>query len=307
MTPTDGAGDDAPTSSVRAAVAASTTAEFTTVRDGRPATVPVTPTYDPASECVVVSCAPAFAEKAARAAATPTVGLLLHGPDGPLHVTGTATVRDDDLEANAHRLRRLFEAEPPSEKRTAMLDAASVLQSRLGLLLLDWYGLRILIEIAPERIDRLDGTGAARVEAWPAADVDAGEAARYDRLVATAVDADGRPRTWPVDGFDLHEDALALSPPPAVSLVDGQPVCVLCHWHSAALDDLGQRVVRGRVRTVDGVPCVVPGSTARWRNVTALDALRFVVDGKRRTRRYFRARGETYRVVPRALLRRHPF
>lgn len=293
-----------------AAVAASTTAEFTTVRNGRPATHPVTPTVDRDHERLVVSCSPAFAGKAARATETPEVGLLLHGPDGPLAVRGTATVRDDDLEANAHRLRRMFEAEPPSAKRTAMLDAASFMESRLGLLLLDWYGLRILIEIDPVAVDNLDLTtdeetaGSGLVSEWPAADIDVEEADRYDRVVATVVDSNGWPRSWPLASLDPDGRSAPIPVPSSLAVTDGQPACLCCHWYTADLKDLGQHLVRGRIQTTDDGPRFAPASSSTWWNESGLDRLRFIIDGKRQTRQYFAERGERYQYVPRAIFQR---
>jgi hypothetical protein len=211
-------------------------------------------------------------------------------------VAGRATVRDGDLEANAAVVERLLRAEPPSPKRAAMTAAADRLQTRLGLLLLDWYGLRILIEIEPTAVERRSDGGTA-VPAWPAAGVDATEAATYDRGVATVADASG-PRSWPLGSPTVRDGRLRLSLPADVSTRDGQPACVLLHWHDDALDTFEQRLVLGRCRRGDGSVWFDPGSAVHRRNRTALDRLRFVVDGKRRTREYFRRRGQRYRPWP---------
>jgi hypothetical protein len=91
---------------------------------------------------------------------------------------------------------------------------------------------------------------------------------------------------------------LRLSPPADASTSDGQPVCVLVHWHDGNLSALEQRVVRGRCRVDSDDVWVDPASSRHLRNRTALDRLRFVVDGKRRTREYFADRGERYRPWP---------
>jgi hypothetical protein len=306
-----------PTNSIRDAVYASLTAEFATVADGRPATVPLTPFFDRERDVVVVTASPAFAGKAARAAAEPHVSLLLHGEDDRLHLTGRATVRDADLAANAARVERLLRDEPPTPKRAAMTAAADRLDTRLGRLLLDWYGLRVLIEVDPHALDPASGTGAGRtvgttdsthgdgeipadatttVPAWPAADVDASEAATYDRAVATVVDEDGWPRSWPLAAPTVRDGRLRLAPPADLSPTAGQPACVLLHWHDDDLSALEQRLVRGRCRAgADGDVRFESASSFHLRNRTALDRLRFVLDGKRRTRAYFADRGESYR------------
>jgi hypothetical protein len=282
---------------VRDAVYDSLTAEFATAAGDRPATVPLTPFYDRERETVVVTAAPAFAGKAERATAEPRVSLLLHDGDARLHLRGLATVRDDDLAANAATVERLLRDEPPSPKRAAMTAATKFLDTRLGLLLLDWYGLRILIDVEPTTAERHPGSGGTPVPAWPAAGVDASEAATYDRTVATVVQ-DGWPRSWPLAAPAVRDGRLRLSPPPSISPADGQPACVLVRWHDDGLSALEQRVVRGRCRITGGEVWFDPASSTHLRNRTALDRVRFIVDGKRRTRAYFAERGKRYRPWP---------
>ncbi|MEF8856478.1 MAG: pyridoxamine 5'-phosphate oxidase family protein [Haloplanus sp.] len=290
-------------SAVRAAVHRSLTAEFATTAKERPATVPVTPVYDRRHGGVIVTASPAFAGKAARAAAEPRVSLLLHvdgeSPTGSrLHLTGRAAIRDGDLAANAALVERLLRDEPPTPKRAAMTAAADFLNTRLGLLLFDWYGLRILIEIEPTGVERhpVDGVGVT-VPPWPEADVDAAEAAAYDRVVATVVQ-DGWPRSWPVTTPTVRDGRLQLAPPADVSPADGQPACVLCHWHDGDLSSLEQRLIRGRCRLDGREVWFDPAGSTHLRNRTALDRLRFVVDGKRRARAYFADREEAYSPWP---------
>jgi hypothetical protein len=287
---------DTPASHLRDAVAHALVAEFATHDRERPVTTPVTPFYDSEREVVVVSAAPAFAGKARRAAENPRVGLLLDGPGGTMALTGTATVRDADLEANAERLAHLIDAAPPSQKRAVMRDAVAFMSSPLGLLLLDWYGLRILIEIEPTAVHHRDPRPSCRVTPWPAADLDANAARSYEHAVATVVDADGWPRTWSLGSVAPSAAGLSLSPPADVTVDSGQPACVLCHHYSDDLESLGQHLVRGRV--VDDGTRFVPASATQSRNETTRDFLRFVRDGKRATRAYFRDRDESYRWLP---------
>jgi hypothetical protein len=225
-----------------------------------------------------------------------------------VHLTGRATVEDDDLEANAAVVEQLLRDEPETPKRAAMLEAIEFMQSRLGLLLLDWYGLRILVEIEPEKVvrypidtKRSDDTPASEeisVPAWPEADVSASEAAIYDQAIATVVDDTETPQSWPLQKLALREDRLALDPPERLEPEDGQPACVLLHWHSEDLSKLEQRLVRGRChRTAEGL-VFEPASSMHLRNRTPLDRLRFIIDGKRRTWAYYSARGDSYWFLP---------
>lgn len=282
----------------RDAVYDSLTAEFATAPGDRPSTVPLTPFYDRERGTVVVTAAPAFAGKAERAVAEPRVSLLLHDGTDRLHLRGRATVRDGDPEANAAVVERLLRDEPPSPKRAAMTAATDFLHTRLGLLLLDWYGLRILIDVEPMAVERHADRGVGvTVPAWPAAGVDASEATAYDRAVATVVQ-NGWSRSWPLSTPTVRDGRLRLSPPAGVSPTDGQPACVLVHWHDDDLSALEQRVVRGRCRIDDDGVWFDPASSTHLRNRSVRDRLRFVVDGKRRTRAYFAERGATYRPWP---------
>jgi len=76
-----------------------------------------------------------------------------------------------------------------------------------------------------------------------------------------------------------------------LAVEDGQPASLLCHWHTPDLSKLGQRLFRGRVADA-GADSVrfEPGSSTSMRNATRLDRLRFIWNGKRRTRAYFRQR-----------------
>jgi hypothetical protein len=130
------------------------------------------------------------------------------------------------------------------------------------------------------------------------AGIDATEAATYDRAVATVVDEAGYPRSWPVSSPAVRGGRLRLTPPADVSPADGQPACVLVHWHDDNLSALEQQLVRGRCRTDANGLAFDPASSFRLRNRTPRDRLRFVVDGKRRTRAYFAERGMTYRPWP---------
>ncbi|MDZ7731115.1 MAG: hypothetical protein U5K37_09620 [Natrialbaceae archaeon] len=123
------------------------------------------------------------------------------------------------------------------------------------------------------------------VPAWPAVGMDSAEAERYDRLVLGVVDEDGNPTSWTVSQCSITDGGARLVAPGRPSIDSGQPACLLCHWHSRELENLGQRLIRGRCRPGDDHLHFEPGSSFTLHNETALDAIRFVIDGKRRTRR----------------------
>ncbi|QLD87239.1 pyridoxamine 5'-phosphate oxidase family protein [Natronomonas halophila] len=269
---------------IRQAVHDSAAVEVATATGRRPQTFPLSPFYDESTDRVVVTSAPAFAGKIEAVKENPRLSLLFYDADDPFLLRGRATVRDDDLEANTEYLQELIAAEPPSPKRDAFTKTSGTLDSRLGRFLFGWYALRILVEIEPVAIESVSGDACA-LPAWPAYDVDAAEAASYDRVTLTAVDEAGWPRTDAVHGVDVDGETARLDVP--LSVEDGQPACLLAHWHTPGLDKLGQRLFRGRVRSAEGRVAFDPASTFSMRNETLLDRLKFIVQGKRRTRAYF--------------------
>lgn len=285
---------------VRTAVHGSVTAEFATAGGGRPMVYPLTPFYDEERECVVVTSPPAYAGKVDAVRENPTVALHCYGggEDGRgLLVRGTATVDDEDVRANGEYVARLIADEPDGEKREAFSDSG-VLDSRLGRLLMDWYTLRVVVRIDPtEATEVPDLPTAPSVPAWPAAGLDAGEAAKQQRLSLGLVGGDGeRPTPTPVRGVDVDPagEVATLQPVAPVTASEGDPVCLLMHWHTPDVKRLGQRVVRGRVVDVeDGRVRLRAGSHFSMRRETRLDLLRAVLEGKRRTRAYFGESGLT--------------
>ncbi len=283
----DGAGLDI--DRLQRAVHDSPAAEVATAAGDRPRTYPLTPFYDPDRESVVVTSPPAYAGKVDTVRENPRLSVLFYGAEKPFVLYGRGTVHEDDLEANAEYVQDLIRAEPPSEKREGFTKTSSLLDSRVGRFLFGWYALRLVVEVEPVRVEPLANATAGSLPAWPEQGVDAGEAASYDRLALTVVDADGWPTTRTVRDIEHRgADAVVLDTPLAVE--DGQPASLLCHWHTPDLSKLGQRLFRGRVSTAEGGTRVrfEPGSSTSMRNATRLDRLRFIWNGKRRTRAYFR-------------------
>lgn len=258
--------------------------EFATARGDRPRTFPMSPFYDDERGTVVVTSPPAFAGKVAAVRENPRVSLCFYDADEPFVLRGRGTVRDGDLEGNAEYVRTLASAEPASEKRDGFARTASLLESRVGRFLFGWYALRIVVEVRPEAVEPLEGT-AGSLSPWPERDVDAEEAAAYERLAFTVVDGSGWPVTRTVSAVEVVGREALLDVPQSIEA--GQPACLLCHWHSPGLDELGQRLFRGRCRPSGDRVAFRPGSSHAMRNETLLDRLRFVIEGKLRTREYF--------------------
>jgi hypothetical protein len=270
---------------IRDAVHRSFSAEFATLTGEKPTTFPLTPFYDERRGTVIVTSPPAYAGKVDAVRSNPHVSLLLHGATDRLLVRGRATVHDDDLRANADYLDGRIEAEPVGPKRTAFLESRDALSSRLGRALFDWYALRIVVEIDPVSVERVPAVDRPDLRPWHEIGMDADEAASYDRATFTVVDGE-HPSIRPVETVSATGD-VGVVDGAGVDVEDGQPACLLAHWHDDTLSRLGQRLVRGRCRTGGERVRFDPGSSFTLRNDGLLDAIRFVVDGKRRTRAYF--------------------
>ncbi|MFB6207122.1 MAG: pyridoxamine 5'-phosphate oxidase family protein [Haloglomus sp.] len=277
---------------VQRAVHSSPAAEVATAVGDRPRTYPMSPFYDEGREAVIVTSPPAYAGKVDTVREHPRLSLLFYAADEPFVCYGRGTVRDDDLRANAEYVRDLIRSEPPSPKREGFTKTSSWLDSRLGRFLFGWYALRLVVEVDPLRIEPLETATAGRLPPWPERGVDAAEAESYDRLALTVVDDEGWPTTRTVRGVERRgEDTVALDVP--LDVADGQPACLLCHWHTPDLSKLGQRLFRGRVEaTGESRVRFRPSSSTSMRNATLLDRLKFIWNGKRRTRAYLRNHDE---------------
>lgn len=270
---------------IRRAVHGSAAVEVATAAGDRPRTFPLSPFHDPDRDTVVVTSPPAFAGKVDAVRENPRVTLLFYDAEDPFVLRGRATVDDADLEGNAEYVGDLITAEPDSPKTDGFSKTTAMLESRIGRFLLGWYALRIVVEIEPIAIEPVDAEAGA-LPAWPEQGVDADEAAAYDRLAFTVVDEAGWPTTRTVADVDIDGASAILDVPTTVDA--GQPACLLCHWHTPALNRLGQRLFRGRCRPAGDRVAFEPASSFSMRNETLLDRLQFIVDGKRRTRAYFR-------------------
>ena len=268
---------------VRRAVYDSPAVEVATAVDGRPRTFPMSPFYDRDEGTVVVTSPPAFAGKVEAVRENPRVSMLFYDAGEPFLLRGRATVHDEDLEGNAEYVRRLVAEEPASRRRTGFNRTASLLETRIGRFLFGWYALRVVVAVRPVAAEPVEGT-SADLPPWPEADVDAEEADAYDRLAFTVVE-EGWPTTRSVADVEVRGEEALLDVP--LSVDDVRPACLLCHWHTSGLEKLGQRLLRGRCRPADGRVAFRPKSSYRMRNASRLDRLKFVLEGKRRTRAYF--------------------
>jgi hypothetical protein len=128
------------------------TCEFTTVDAAKqPITWPVTPYYGPGAPTIDVTTGLGYPKKADDARAHPSVSLLFSDPTGSgigsgikVLVQGTATIDDEDLEANADRYYRDSIVKLPATKK---MHPPKPMRK-----MLNWYYARLYIRVRPERV-----------------------------------------------------------------------------------------------------------------------------------------------------------
>jgi Pyridoxamine 5'-phosphate oxidase len=136
------------------------TCEFTTIDASKqPITWPVTPYYEQGGPTIDVTTGLGYPKKADDARAHPSVALLFSDPTGSgveqpitVLVQGTATVDDEDLEANAERYIRESGEKLPATKKMSPPKPIRPL--------FNFYYARMYIKVRPER-----------VFVWPAGDL----------------------------------------------------------------------------------------------------------------------------------------
>lgn len=271
---------------VRSAIEESAACEFATAAEGRPEAYPVTPFYDYDRDRIVVSSPPAYAGKVVAVRTNPEVTLRCYGHEPTVVVQGRARVRPEGPREAAEYLRSLVADGPDTPKRRAMAEMQEDLESGLSRYLLDWYRLRILVEIEPISAVTAPEAEMATLPGWPAVDMSDDEGRSYERVLLVTADDAAIPTIRPVEECVVVDPVAHLTcgeDSPAV----GSRACLLAHWHNRDLSRLGQRLIRGRLVEGDHEVCFRPGSSFSLRNDSVLDALRFVWEGKRRTRAYF--------------------
>ncbi|MCX8172826.1 MAG: pyridoxamine 5'-phosphate oxidase family protein [Archaeoglobaceae archaeon] len=134
------------------------TAEFTYIDGETPRTVAVLPYYDPEKRSIIVTTSPAFYKKVECVKRNPKVSILFSNPKfsgveryAVVLVQGSAEV-DEDIVKNIGYMYQLMINQKDCWKKTVLLKMAEELTSPIFERLMDWYLLRIIIEIKPERI-----------------------------------------------------------------------------------------------------------------------------------------------------------
>jgi len=135
------------------------TSEFTSMDGDSPRTVAVMPFYDADRSLIIVTTTPAFYHKVKCIKRNPKVSLLYSNSnhsgldrDSVVLVQGEANVDEEDLDRNDRYVRDLMSRQRHSWKKTAIDKMVKELSSPIAKMMMDWYLIRILIEVKPHRI-----------------------------------------------------------------------------------------------------------------------------------------------------------
>jgi hypothetical protein len=236
------------------------TCEFTTVDSRKqPITWPVTPYYEAGGPTIDVTTGLGYPKKADDARAHPSVSLLFSDATGSgvetgikVLVQGTATVDDEDLEANADRYYRESVVKLPATKR---MHPPKPMRS-----LLNWYYARLYVKVRPERVfvwpegnlaeepvvhdARLEEVRSGHVEEPPEPHGSpAGGAAAWDQRMGLLDEHETAVLSWMgPDGFpisvrvpftaDATRREIAIAAEPAgLPLIEGR-ACLTVHRHA---------------------------------------------------------------------------
>jgi general stress protein 26 len=121
--------------------------EFTTVKNGKPVTLPLLPFYQPDTGKLVVTSSILFSKKIEHMKKNPKVSMLFSNPEGTksgkhvILVQGTASTDDMDLDHGWEKYLPLW------RKKEPYIDAYLNEREKFG-----WFWKRIAVQVEPKKI-----------------------------------------------------------------------------------------------------------------------------------------------------------
>ncbi|MEM1994653.1 MAG: hypothetical protein QXW32_04175 [Nitrososphaerales archaeon] len=135
------------------------TSEFTYMDGDNPKTVAVVSFYDAARSLIILTTSPAFYYKVKCIKRNPKVSLLYSNSNysglekhSVVLVQGEANIDEENPHRNNQYIMNLMSKQKESWKKTVVNKMIKELTSPIGKLMMDWYTIRILIEIKPHII-----------------------------------------------------------------------------------------------------------------------------------------------------------
>lgn len=313
---------------VQAVFARFMTAEFTTLgRGGRPVTWPVLPLYAGDLGQFLVFTSIGLPQKALNVRADRRVSLFYSDPTGSgldqppaVLIQGRAEAPDQlwvNREDASPEVWPLIEGQAASLVKNQP-SMALYLNNPLTRYLMDWYFMRLMITVTPERISWWPAGDFSRApeviglapSARPPAAAPVAAAAdafqpvarqlpRFASAVVTGLDECGQPysaRCRPA--LDLSAGTITLPLAPALPLRPG-PASLLCHQHDAQLGNLLSFTSRGWLVPAPAGWQYLPGDYIPGVGVEGpAGYLKFLINGRRTAARYLARRGWSRPRIP---------
>jgi general stress protein 26 len=121
--------------------------EFTTIKNGKPVTLPLLPFYVPETGKLIVTSSILFSKKVEHVKENPKVSMLFSNPEGSkggkhvVLVQGIASADDSDLEHGWEKYLTYW------RKKEPYIDAYLAEREKFG-----WFWKRIVVQVEPKKI-----------------------------------------------------------------------------------------------------------------------------------------------------------
>ncbi|RLI77201.1 hypothetical protein DRP07_12390 [Archaeoglobales archaeon] len=267
-----------------------------------PIATPVATFFNPTKNSIILSTSVSFYNKVKCIKQNPNVSILYskHEYSGlsekpVVLVHGSAKVHEKDFEKNNAYLSKLIEEQKETWKKEVYIKMGRELDSFIGRRLMDWYMLRILIEIIP------DGIVCWKKEANILGSVD-DLSKTIGSVKGDAVFAfmgEKYPIGIPVKLRKSNRKFLIENP--TLNLKEGQKACLLIHSHNKYVKEITLTRYKGRISRISKTSRIsristregeigeiefIPTSKFSFKQGGILNSIRFILDGKRRAKKF---------------------
>ena len=258
---------------------------------------PVATFFDAERNSIFFSTSVAFYTKVKCIKKHPTISLLYWrgeysglSDDAVVLVQGRADI-SEDFEKNNAFLSDLIQKQKDTWKKEVYIKMGKELDTFMGRLLMDWYTLRMLIEVIPENILAWKNGEVALESANPIGPIYSGGEA------VLAFMGETYPIGFPVKYKRINgtNGKFLIEKPKAIKV--GDNACLLIHSHNEYVKNISLSRFKGKAIDLGEKLEFTPVAEFSFRQGGILNSLRFILDGKRRAKKFLKEyRRSFYRV-----------
>ncbi|MBO8183107.1 MAG: hypothetical protein H0Z28_10005 [Archaeoglobus sp.] len=255
-----------------------------------PIATPVATFFDETKNSIILSTSVSFYNKVRCIKRYSSVSILYskHEYSGlseraVVLVHGNAEIHEEDFEGNNAYLSKLIEEQRENWKKDVYIKMGKELDSFIGRRLMDWYMLRILIEINPEGIICWKGD---EINAIGLVDDLSMKISRVEGDAIFAFMGKKYPVAIPVR-LKMHNGKFLIKA--ALELKDGQKACLLIHSHNKYVKEISLTRYKGQISISDarGIE-FIPISKFSFKQGGILNSIKFILEGKRRAKKFLK-------------------